>query len=373
VTFLLLFCILISFAQCRKNEGDYSNDAFDNNLSGEKYSSQKPVTTPVKIKLNKDLSEVQHWFYYLGFSAENAVFDQIAASTYDLIVIEPIFTEKDNSDFDITGILNRMHLSAHPKIVLAYIDIGQAEEWRSYWQPKWQIRNPDWILGEDPDGWEGNYPVAYWHLDWQNIWLQENGLLEKLMAAGFDGIYLDWIEGYSDDNVLSAAEKAGIDAEQEMIEWVRKLSARCKMINTECLVVAQNATALLIYSDYRQAIDAIAQEQIWFDGGAENEPPGDCHLPRTDDDIESEAYIAGLNNVCRQQYFSCPDGTLHTSSAFYLENLQYADQYGLPVFTVDYALLPENIAWAHDISRSLGYKPFVGERNLSTYIPPYLP
>ena len=52
------------------------------------------------------------------------------------------------------------HGTDHPKLVIAHIDIGEAEDYRTYWQPGWGIENPEWIAGHDPDDWEGNFPVA---------------------------------------------------------------------------------------------------------------------------------------------------------------------------------------------------------------------
>ncbi|HIP23047.1 MAG TPA: hypothetical protein EYG79_05560, partial [Rhodobacteraceae bacterium] len=90
---------------------------------------------------------------------------QISDSDYNMVVIEPIYTEAENTGFPIEATLARLHQK--PRIVLAYIDIGQAEEWRTYWQPNWRIGAPSWIVANDPDGWEGNYPVAYWHPAWK--------------------------------------------------------------------------------------------------------------------------------------------------------------------------------------------------------------
>jgi hypothetical protein len=47
--------------------------------------------------------------------------------------------------------------------------------------------------------------------EWKQIWLGESGILQGILDTGFDGVYLDWIEAYSDDNVIEIAEKNGID------------------------------------------------------------------------------------------------------------------------------------------------------------------
>jgi len=58
------------------------------------------------------------------------------------------------------------------------------------------------------------------------------------------------------------------------------------------------------------------------------------------------------------------------SSEEYLSYLSLAQSKGLPIFTVDYALEEENIAWVYETSRSLGYIPFVSNRALDQYVEP---
>ncbi|HEY60680.1 MAG TPA: hypothetical protein G4N92_08375 [Anaerolineae bacterium] len=317
------------------------------------------------------LDAVSHWFYYLGFNPDEEILQQLAESTYDLVVLEPIFTEQENFDFPIEKWIEQLHQAPHPKLVLVYIDIGEAEEWRSYWQSDWRIGYPDWILGEDPDGREGNYPVAYWREEWQEIWLNEDGILDLLIEAGFDGVYLDWVEAYSDESVMAAAQEEQINAEGEMINWVKDIAAHCRQIDPLLVVIAQNAAELAIHDDYLAVIDAISQEQVWFDGGADNHPAGDCPLPRTQAEIESDDYVSSLSPACHQVYYQFPESTLHTSSEDYLIYLKIAQEKGVPIFTVDYALEPQNVAWVYQTSRNLGFVPFVSERNLNTYFPPY--
>jgi endo-alpha-1,4-polygalactosaminidase (GH114 family) len=121
---------------------------------------------------------------------------------------------------------------------------------------------------------------------------------------------------------------------------------------------------------YLAAIDAIAQEQVWFDGGADNDPPGDCPLPRTDAEVDTYAYRKGLSPACRRQYDEYPDSTLHVSSEEYLSYLIPARDKGVIIFSVDYALEPENVSWVYETSRGLGFVPFVGNRALDRYVEP---
>ncbi len=314
------------------------------------------------------LGRVRSWLYLIDVNLQPSAIRACERSAHDLVVIDFIPSEANNTDFPIAEVVANLQSAAHPKLVLAYIDIGQAEDFRTYWQSGWEPGNPDWIAGPDPDGWAGNYPVAFWRDEWQAIWLRTDGYLQAIIDAGFDGVYLDWVEAYSDPNVKALAEAQGIDARAEMVRWVSRIAAFGRAQNPGFLVIAQNAAELARDDSYAASIDAIAQEQVWFDGGADNDPPGDCPLPRTDSDIESDAYYNALSSECRRQHDQYPEGSLHVSSESYIQELQLAKTKGLTILTVDYAVNPENVAWVYRTSRELGFIPFVGSRALDEYV-----
>ena len=326
-------------------------------------ASDNQPTTP--------LADVEKWLYLIDVNLEDETVDQIVSSDYEMVVIDNIPSEENNTDYPMGSVIKRLHEADHPKLVIAYIDIGQAEDFRTYWQPGWGVGDPEWIAGGDPDGWEGNYPVAYWYDEYRYLWLDDGGLMEGILDADFDGIYLDWVEAYSDENVLDLASADGVDPVQEMIWWVGDLAEYGRERNPEFIVIGQNAAELAAYDDYVAIIDAIAQEQVWFDGGSDNVPPGDCPLPRTEADIDTDEYRDSLSRECRQQYDEFPESTLHVSSEGYIEDLQAAQEEGVTIFTVDYALDPDNVSWVYENSRALGFIPFVSGRNLDSYIPPY--
>ncbi len=316
------------------------------------------------------LAEVSHWLYLIDVDLEPETVDQIVASTYDMVVLDFVPSEEYNTDFPMVDVVARLHNASHPKLVIAYIDIGQAEDYRTYWRPGWEIGDPEWIVAGDPDGWEGNYPVAYWYDEYQEIWLGPDGYLQAIVDAGFDGVYLDWVEAYSDEDVIDMAESEDLDPVQEMIWWVGDIADYVRAQNPAFIVIGQNAAELAEYDEYVQIIDAIAQEQVWFDGGVDNDPPGDCPLPRTEADVDAAAYRDSLSAACRRQYDQYPESTLHVSSEWYLHFLTLAQGRGLIIFTVDYALDPENIAWVYETSRDLGFIPFVSNRALDGFVAP---
>jgi cysteinyl-tRNA synthetase len=340
--------------------------SFKNGSTAPTSSHTVSERTPSKASL----IDVSHWLYLLDVNLEPEIVDQIAASSYDMVVLDFISSEKENTDYPMAEVVTQLHDGQHPKLVIAYIDTGQAEEYRTYWQPGWGIGAPEWIVGADPDGWEGNFPVAYWYDEWREIWLGSDGYLGAILDAGFDGVYLDWVEAYSDENVVTFAEEDAVDPRQEMIWWVEDIADFTRAQRPDFVVIAQNAAELAEDDDYLAVIDAIAQEQVWFDGGADNDPPGDCPLPRTDAEVDTQAYRNSLSPPCRQQYDEYPDSTLHVSSEEYLRYLTAARDKGEIIFSVDYALEPENVSWVYETSRGLGFVPFVGNRMLDRYVEP---
>ena len=317
------------------------------------------------------LDRVEYWLYLIDVNLDADTVDRIVSSEHDMVVLDFIPSEQQNADFPMGAVIDQLHGADREKLVLAYVDIGQAEDYRAYWEADWRIGDPDWIVANDPDGWEGNYPVAYWRSEWHDIWLDDDGLISQIVDAGFDGVYLDWVEAYSDDNVTTAAALDEVDPVDEMVDWVWALAETGRDGNPDFLVISQNAAELAADSaEYRTVIDAVAQEQVWFDGAADNDPPGDCPLPTTDDLVDTAAYEATLDGGCLLQYLEFPESTLHVSSEEYLGSLDAIRATGMPVLTVDYASDPDNVEFVLETSREHGFVPFVGTRLLDEYIPP---
>ena len=86
--------------------------------------------------------------------------------------------------------------------------------------------------------------------------------------------------------------------------------------------------------------------------------------------MDSDTYRQGLSAPCRKLYDDYPNSTLHISSEEYLHYLTLAQRRGEIIFTVDYALEPDNVAWVYETARSLGFVPFVSNRPLDRYVEP---
>ena len=78
------------------------------------------------------------------------------------------------------------------RLVIAYLSIGEAEDYRFYWNKKWNKKKPNWIVKEN-ENWEGNYIVKYWSPEWKNIIKEYQ---KKLDEIGVDGYLLDTVDTY---------------------------------------------------------------------------------------------------------------------------------------------------------------------------------
>src|SRR5262249_1381067 len=126
------------------------------------------------------------------------------------------------------------------------------------------------FLGPENPSWRGNFKVRYWRREWQEIVLRS---LERIVAAGFDGVYLDVIDAFE------YFEPGGPQFERQtaprdMAELGARLAhhLRVELGRTEFLIVPQKGAELLERlarepaRDYLGAIDAIGVEDVFFCG-----------------------------------------------------------------------------------------------------------
>lgn len=199
---------------------------------------------------------INSWVYQL----QDISPDQIARSLSDLAVIDYSSDGSESGAF-APQILTDMRSKpdGSRRILLGYMSIGEAESYRFYWHPEWLKTNrPDWLGSENPD-WRGNYFVQYWELDWQNlIYGTPESYLDKIISAGFDGVYLDRVDAFQ------SWKKDYPNASKDMVEFVEHISTYAKLRNPNFIIVVQNGEELLEFTQYRQAIDVIAKEDLFF-------------------------------------------------------------------------------------------------------------
>ena len=81
--------------------------------------------------------------------------------------------------------------------MLAYVNVGAVENWRYYWQADWQTDDPDWIGETYSDDYPDEFWARYWRPEWHDIIYQaDDSFLSRILAQGFDGVFLDNIDAY---------------------------------------------------------------------------------------------------------------------------------------------------------------------------------
>ena len=330
-------------------------------------SSLSGVTAPAPMPL----AEVTYWAYQLQDLSVPGTVDALVTSRYDMLVLEPTRTDWSSGDrhFDTKSMVTRLKGSlasdgVHRKLVLAYVDIGEAEDWRWYWtwSRDWNCKGeppadwPEYILACDPDGWEGNYPVAYWDATWKDVLLygvqqgtpqgrDYDSVVDQVVRDGFDGIYLDWVEAFEDLHVIAAAQETGLDPGEEMVALIGEIRDYAAARSPGFRIVQQNAASLIDdHPELLGMVDAIAQEAVWFDGDATDDwDDPDGHDWENDEGL----------------------------TRYYLGYLARYSEAGLPVLDCEYALAHADEAYAN--SYAAGFVPYVTRRSLSsltTTVPP---
>lgn len=144
------------------------------------------------------LADARNFLYLLdpgSYSTRTAFLNAVRATDYDLVIIDLFYEGADElTPTEVASL--KVKANGGGRLVIAYMSIGEAEDYRYYWQSEWDTDPPDWLTEENPD-WPGNYRVCYWDHDWQNIiYGDDSSYLKRILDAGFDGVYLDIIDAF---------------------------------------------------------------------------------------------------------------------------------------------------------------------------------
>lgn len=285
--------------------------------------SVKPgAATPdaqVRQERRRHLDRVHNW----GCQFQNIDILKVAKSELDLIVVDHALSEPD---LVVANPREVNQLKAKPdggrRLVLAYLSVGEAEDYRPYWKKTWKQQPPSW-LGPTNPAWPGAYTVRFWDSEWKDIvYKGEGSILRRIVAAGFDGVFLDRVDGYLD------WQKKRPAAPFEMIDLVTELANIARAGTPDFLIISQNSEPLLKQHLFRNAIDGVSKECLLY-GLAEH---------------ESENSKADI--------------------AWSLSGLNAARGDGIPVFAIEYLDDPQKIDAARKELNRLGFVPFFGNRAL---------
>lgn len=315
---------------------------------------------------------VRNWGYRLQggkrkSKANNLTLADIARAPHDLIVTDFSRDGSGNGAFSAADVEKMKQRDGANSVIVSYISIGEASDYRDHWRDDWtayadkELRAagelteyaPPW-LGAWNENWPNSRKVRYWHKDWQHIIFnsERTGWLDRIVAAGFDGAYLDIVDAYyhwacevAKDDCRAGDPTTEREAASRMIDFVVALAEHTREINPEFLVIPQNAVHIIDALEdedhkrrdrYLEAISAIAAEDLFFRGP---KPENNALEP------DEEAIDALVRD--------------------FLDS-------GKPVLSVDYLSEKKKIAKYHEEARARGFMPYAAPaRELNIMGPPY--
>ncbi|MEU7872134.1 endo alpha-1,4 polygalactosaminidase [Dactylosporangium sp. NPDC049140] len=151
-------------------------------------------------------------------------------------------------------------LRASGKRVLAYFEIGSVEKFRPEY-PALAREAGDLVLNRWED-WPDEYFVRYWDERWWDRVVRPR--LDRALAAGFDGVYLDTPLAYEELDLGLAPGWTRERLALAMVGLVDRIGRYARERRPGFWVVPQNSPELRRYPGYTDAIDGIGMEELFF-------------------------------------------------------------------------------------------------------------
>ena len=158
-------------------------------------------TSPYNYSAGSDvasLAAAKNVLYLLnpsGFASTSAYLSALEDTNHDVLIIDA---------FDDDGVaLTAAQVTAlktkadgGSRLVISYMSIGEAEDYRYYWQSSWDSSPPAWMEEENAN-FAGNFKLQYWNAEWKSIiYGNDSSYAKIILDAGFDGVYLDIIDAF---------------------------------------------------------------------------------------------------------------------------------------------------------------------------------
>ena len=127
----------------------------------------------------KTVANAENFLYLINsekFSTKRQFIDALKNTDYDMIIMDLFHFEKAYTAAEIRELKTKRN--GGKRLVICYMSIGEAEDYRYYWNSGWKARKPAWLVEENPH-WKGNYVVKYWDADWQKIITGNDGSYQK--------------------------------------------------------------------------------------------------------------------------------------------------------------------------------------------------
>lgn len=136
------------------------------------------------------------------FATRAAYLAALQATNYDLLIVDLIYGDAPLQPAEVQALKKKAN--GGKRLVFAYMSVGEAETYRPYWQTAWEDAPPAWLAAKNED-WVGSYKVKYWTREWRALlYGSQSAYLDQILAAGFDGAFLDVVDAYDYFSAASA-------------------------------------------------------------------------------------------------------------------------------------------------------------------------
>ncbi len=294
------------------------------------------------------IEKVGDWGYQLqGYEDD---MQPVIDSKFDLIVMD--YSLSGGAEDEFTGSdIEKLRTSApcEQKIILSYLSIGEAEEFRFYFDDM-----PTDLLFDEPNPqFPDNIKVRFWEKAWQDIIFgnaeegENKSYLDRIIDAGFDGVYLDIIDAYEfwgSDDIGGNGERD--TAAKEMVEFVIAIADYARKVRGKSgfIVVPQNGAGI---------IDADAYSF------ADN--------PDLEAEIQKERYFANIDAIGAEDSFFFGIKENNNSLNIQTDTIDLLNIFrdaGKPVLSVDYVQSEEKVKMYYELALKEGYIPYATIRDL---------
>lgn len=158
-----------------------------------------PAAAPHEMNTGniRALKEARNYLVLLNpgrFKSRQDYLGSLAATYYDLLIVDLYYGAEPLTAAEVEALQHKPNGARRQ--VFAYMSVGEAETYRPYWQDAWGAEMPGWLAAKNKD-WADNYKVKYWRPEWRQIlYGSEDAYLDRILAAGFDGAFLDVVDAY---------------------------------------------------------------------------------------------------------------------------------------------------------------------------------
>ena len=143
------------------------------------------------------LKQVKNFLFLLNpehFHTRDAYINALAATNYDLLVVDLYYGDRPLTPAETARL--KVKANGGKRLLLSYMSVGEAADYRPYWKAEWNTERPHWLAAPNPE-WPGSYKARYWSKEWHDIlYGSPEAYLDMIMAAGFDGAFLDVMDAW---------------------------------------------------------------------------------------------------------------------------------------------------------------------------------